>query len=175
MRALVQRVLSASVVVDGETVGAIGPGLLVLVGVHARDHEGTARWMAKKLAQLRVFADEAGKMNRALVDVGGEALVVSQFTLYGDAAKGNRPSYIDAAPPAHADPLYQRFAALLAAELGRPVPTGVFGADMKVSLVNDGPVTLWLERDGAADAPVAGGLGPHVPATPEGDAPAQKK
>jgi D-tyrosyl-tRNA(Tyr) deacylase len=175
MRALVQRVLSASVVVDGETVGAIGPGLLVLVGVHARDHEGTARWMAKKLAQLRVFADEAGKMNRALVDVGGEALVVSQFTLYGDASKGNRPSYIDAAPPAHADPLYRRFAALLATEVGRPVPTGVFGADMKVSLVNDGPVTLWLERDGAADAPVAGGLGPHVLVAPEGDAQAQKK
>jgi D-tyrosyl-tRNA(Tyr) deacylase len=143
---LLQRVSRARVTVGGEETGAIGPGLLVLLGVHASDGEEVAAWMARKIAQLRVFADAEGKMNRSLLDVGGGALVVSQFTLYGDAAKGNRPSYIDAAPPAHAEPLYERFMALLAGELGRPVARGRFGADMAVELVNDGPVTLWLER-----------------------------
>lgn len=146
MRALVQRVTRARVTVGGEETGAIGPGLLVLLGVHGTDDEAVAAWMARKLAQLRIFADDEGKMNRSLLDVGGEALVVSQFTLYGDAAKGNRPSYIDAALPAVAEPLYERFMVLLAGELGRPVARGKFGADMAVELVNDGPVTLMIER-----------------------------
>jgi len=143
---MVQRVLRAQVTVDGEVIGAIGPGLLVFLGVRASDDEAIAAGLARKIAQLRIFADAEGKMNRSLVDVAGEALVVSQFTLYGDSSKGNRPSYIEAAPPAFADPMYQRFMALLSGEIGRPVASGKFGADMKVELVNDGPVTLWLER-----------------------------
>lgn len=146
MRVLLQRVSSASVTVEGEVVGQIGRGLLLLVGIHGADTEAELAWMAKKCAQLRIFPDELGKMNRSVVDLGGEALVVSQFTLYGDTRKGNRPSFIDAGPPEMAASLCDRFTALLAAELGRPVPTGRFGADMKVALVNDGPVTLWLER-----------------------------
>lgn len=146
MRALIQRVRRARVTVGAEETGAIGAGLLVFVGVKAGDDEGTATQLAKKIAALRIFADEAGKMNRSLVDVGGEALVVSQFTLYADASKGNRPSYIDAAPPEVAAPMVERFIALLEAELGRPVARGRFGADMQVDLVNDGPVTIWLER-----------------------------
>ncbi len=147
MRALVQRVRRARVTVDGEETGAIGVGLLVLLGVRGSDGEAELDWMVNKIAQLRVFADDAGKMNRALLDVGGEALVVSQFTLYGDARKGNRPSYIDAADPAMAEPTYLRFCERLAVRLGRPVARGRFGADMQVELVNDGPVTLWLERE----------------------------
>lgn len=146
MRALVQRVARARVTVHGEETGAIGPGFLVLLGVHATDTDTVAAWMAKKLVQLRVFADADGKMNRSLLDVGGDALVVSQFTLYADSSRGNRPSYIDAAPPAVAEPLYERFMALMAAELGRPVARGRFGADMAVELLNDGPVTLLIER-----------------------------
>jgi D-aminoacyl-tRNA deacylase len=147
VRALVQRVKRARVTVSEETTGAIGPGLLILLGVHAKDTDETALWMAKKCAQLRVFADAEGKMNRSLLDTAGEALVVSQFTLYGDAKKGNRPSYIDAAPPAAAEPMVARFVELLAKELGRAVPTGRFGAEMQVELVNDGPVTIWIDRE----------------------------
>lgn len=146
MRALVQRVKRARVTVADDETGAIGPGLLILLGVHGTDTEAVAAWMARKVAQLRIFADDEGKMNRSLLDVRGQALVVSQFTLYGDAAKGNRPSYIDAALPAIAEPLYERFMDLLAAELGQPVGRGKFGADMAVELVNDGPVTLLIER-----------------------------
>lgn len=146
MRALVQRVLRARVTVGGEETGAIGPGLLILLGVHPKDTEQDAAWMAKKCAQLRVFADAEGKMNRSVLDTAGGALVVSQFTLYGDARKGNRPSYIEAAAPAIAEPMVERFVSLLAAELGRPVATGRFGADMQVELVNDGPVTIWIDR-----------------------------
>ena len=146
MIALVQRVARASVAVEGEVVGAIGPGLLVLLGVVHGDTEAEGDWLAARCAALRVFPDDAGKMNRSLVDTGGEALVVSQFTLAGDVSRGTRPSFVGAAPPALAEPLYRAFAARLSAALGRAVPTGVFGASMQVALVGDGPVTLWIER-----------------------------
>ena len=138
MRALVQRVSRASVAVDGRVAGAIGPGLLVLLGVTHADDEATADRLADKVRALRIFADAEGKMNEALGD-DREVLVVSQFTLYGDARKGNRPSYVAAARPEHAEPLYERFRARLDAA------GGVFGAHMEVALVNDGPVTLLLE------------------------------
>jgi D-aminoacyl-tRNA deacylase len=147
MIALVQRVSSASVTVSGEVTGQIGTGLLVLLGVHHDDTEREAVWLADKLVALRVFQDDEGKMNRSVQDVGGEVLVVSQFTLYGDVRKGTRPSYIQAARPETAEPLYERMVALLAERLGRSVPTGRFGAMMDVALVNDGPVTLWIERE----------------------------
>ncbi|GIV57844.1 MAG: D-tyrosyl-tRNA(Tyr) deacylase [Bacteroidetes bacterium] len=146
MVALVQRVREAHVEVDGEVVGRIGRGLLILLGVHTSDTEAEADWLAKKCAQLRIFPDEAGRMNRSVCDIGGEALVVSQFTLYGDARKGNRPSFVASAPPERAEPLYAYFTDRLAEHLGRPVPTGVFGAMMNVHLVNEGPVTLWVEK-----------------------------
>lgn len=150
MIALVQRVSEAAVSVEGRTTGAIGRGLLVLLGVRHDDTPAEAAWLARKCAALRLFPDEEGRMNRSLVDVAGEALVVSQFTLYGDARRGNRPSFVDAAPPEQAEALYEAFVAELAAHLGRPVPTGVFGALMKVYLINDGPVTLWVERRSSA-------------------------
>jgi len=146
MIALVQRVREASVTVDGNTVARIGPGMLVFLGVHQTDTETEGAWLARKCANLRIFADEEGRMNRALTDVGGETLVVSQFTLYGDARKGNRPSFIASAPPDIAEPLYEDFALRLSGHLGRPVPTGIFGAMMDVHLVNDGPVTLSVEK-----------------------------
>lgn len=145
MRLLIQRVARASVTVGGQVVGAIGPGLLILVGVMAEDTEEDMAWLARKAVQLRIFNDEQGVMNRSLRDVGGDALAVSQFTLYASTQKGNRPSYSGAAPPALAQPLYERFVAVLEAELARPVATGIFGADMKVELINDGPVTIWLD------------------------------
>ncbi len=144
MRAVVQRVSEASVVAEGQVVGAIGCGFLVLLGVTHGDGEAEAAWLARKVAGLRVFEDAAGKMNLSLADVGGAVLLVSQFTLYGDVRKGRRPSFIDAARPEHAAPLCDRFAALLRSE-GLAVATGVFGAVMQVHLVNDGPVTLWLD------------------------------
>ena len=137
MRALVQRVTRAAVQVDGETISAIGPGLLVLLGVTHDDDAATADKLADKVRALRIFADSDGRMNEPLGD--REVLVVSQFTLYGDARKGNRPSYVAAARPEQAEPLYERFRARLNA------PGGVFGADMQVEIVNDGPVTLLLE------------------------------
>ena len=139
MRALVQRVSRATVRVDGETVGAIGAGMLVLIGVTHDDDEAVCDRLADKVAALRIFADEEGRMNEAL-GTEREVLVVSQFTLYGDARKGNRPSYVAAARPEQAEPLYERFADRLGAQ------RGVFGAMMDVELVNDGPVTLILER-----------------------------
>ena len=139
MRALVQRVSEASVTVDGEEVGRIGPGLLVLLGVRRGDGDAEADRIAHKLLALRVFEDADGKMNLAVGEVGGEVLCVSQFTLYGDARKGNRPSFVDAAPPEEAEPLYERVRAATGAQ------GGVFGARMAVSLVNDGPVTLLIE------------------------------
>lgn len=145
MRVLVQRVSSANVVVNGDTTGAIGPGLLLLVGVTHDDTDAIEDRMADKIVKLRIFSDEAGLMNRSVADVGGEILAVSQFTLYADARKGNRPSYTDAARPEQASPAFDRFVAKLGERLGRTVPTGVFGADMRVSLVNDGPVTIWLD------------------------------
>lgn len=151
MRVLVQRVSRASVKVGGETVGAIGAGLLLFVGVTHGDDEAVASGFAAKVANLRVFDDEAGGLNRSALDLrdeGGDVgmLVVSQFTLYADVRKGRRPSFVDAAPPAAAAPLVARFASALA-ELGLPVAQGQFGANMAVSSVNDGPVTLWLDSD----------------------------
>lgn len=146
MVALVQRVKEAAVDVDGETVGAIGAGLLILLGVHTDDTEDEGAWLARKCAHLRIFPDEDGRMDRSVVDVGGEVLVVPQFTLYGDASKGNRPSFTAAAPPGPAKRLYERFVEQVGRELGGAIPTGVFGAEMDVRLVNDGPVTLWVEK-----------------------------
>jgi len=145
MRVLVQRVSAANVVVNGATTGAIGNGLLLLVGVTHDDSEAIEDRMADKIVKLRIFSDDAGLMNRSVLDVGGEILAVSQFTLYADARKGNRPSYTDAARPEQASPAFDRFVGKLAARLGKPVPTGIFGADMKVGLTNDGPVTIWLD------------------------------
>lgn len=150
MIALVQRVASASVRVADEVVGEIGSGLLVLLGVVGGDTEAEGNWLADKVARLRIFPDDDGRMNRSIQDVGGEALVVSQFTLAGDARKGTRPSYVRAARPEVAEPLYEAFAAALSAHLERPVERGVFGAKMAVALVNDGPVTLWIEREPTA-------------------------
>ncbi|MDH3495803.1 MAG: D-aminoacyl-tRNA deacylase [Gemmatimonadota bacterium] len=145
MRVVLQRAARATVTLDGRTVAAIGQGLVVLVGFTHADDATAADWMAEKIAGLRIFADRDGKMNRSLMDVGGALLVVSQFTLYGDARKGRRPSFVAAAPPDLAVPLYERFVAALRAQ-GLTVATGVFGALMAVELVNDGPVTLVLER-----------------------------
>jgi D-tyrosyl-tRNA(Tyr) deacylase len=145
MRVLLQRVTRASVRVGDRITGRIDRGYLLLVGLTHSDGEPALAWMADKVAGLRLFADADDKMNLSLADVGGALLVVSQFTLYGDAAKGRRPSFIDAAKPEVAIPLYERFIALLR-ERGIAVETGEFGAMMEVELVNDGPVTLWLER-----------------------------
>jgi len=143
----VQRVSSARVEIDGEVAGSIGRGLLVLLGVGQGDSEKQAHWLADKIAGLRIFEDEAGKMNLSVEEVGGSALVVSQFTLYGDCRKGRRPSFAGAAPPEEADRLYQVFVARLR-ERGLPVETGVFQAMMQVHLVNDGPVTVVVETEG---------------------------
>jgi len=145
MRALIQRAKRGEVRVAGTVIGKIGPGAVVLVGFTHTDGEEQSVWMADKIAGLRIFADDDDKMNRSILETGGELLVVSQFTLYGDAVKGRRPSFIDAARPEQAVPLYERFVALLR-ERGITVATGEFGAMMEVELVNDGPVTLWLER-----------------------------
>ena len=145
MRALVQRVNEASVTVDSETVGAIDQGVVVLVGVTHGDTEEEADWLARKIAGLRIFEDREGRMNVGLLDAGGEALVVSQFTLYADASKGRRPSFVDAAPPEIAEPLVEYFANALRG-YHVPVEEGVFGAMMMVEIHNDGPVTIMLER-----------------------------
>lgn len=145
MRALVQRVQSASVTVDDTITGQIGPGLLVLVCAMQDDTDDQAIWLAQKIAKLRIFSDDDGKMNRSLRDIGGSALVVSQFTLAADT-KGNRPGFSRAALPARGRALYEKFSAGLA-DTGIPIANGVFGADMKVALVNDGPVTIWLDTD----------------------------
>ena len=145
MRVVLQRVSRAAVRIDGQTVGEIGRGFVVLVGFAPADTEPALAWMADKIVGLRLFADADGKMNLPLGEVGGALLVVSQFTLYGDASKGRRPSFVDAAPPAQAEALYDRFVALLR-ERQLPVQTGRFGAMMAVDLVNDGPVTMILEK-----------------------------
>ena len=145
MRAVVQRVSRASVSVDGEVVGAIGPGVVVLLGVTHGDTDEPAEWLARKIVGLRIFEDAAGRMNAGLLDVGGEALVVSQFTLYADARKGRRPSFTDAAPPEVAEPLVACFVDRLSA-LGVSVQKGIFGTHMSVEILNDGPVTILLER-----------------------------
>ena len=145
MRAVVQRVTEAKVDVEGRTVGQIGPGLLILAGFHASDLEADLQKMAGKIARLRIFSDEAGKMNKSVQDIGGDVLAISQFTLYADLRKGNRPSFIEAAPPDQASAQYDLFCTCLEALLGKPVGRGVFGADMKVSLLNDGPVTIVMD------------------------------
>lgn len=145
MRVVVQRVRAASVAVDGDIVGKIGSGLLVLAGFEAEDNETDLEWMAGKIVRLRLFADENGVMNRSVLDAGGDILAVSQFTLYASVKKGNRPSWSRAARGEVSQPLFERFVAKLSAALGKAVPTGVFGADMQVSLINDGPVTLTID------------------------------
>ena len=148
MRAVIQRVTRASVTVEGRVAGEIGAGLLVLLGVSRTDNPETAAYLAEKIVNLRIFSDEAGKMNLSLLDVGGSALLVSQFTLYGDTRGGRRPSYIQAAPPEQASLLYEEFVRSIRS-LGVPVHTGVFQAHMQVELVNDGPVTILLDSEKA--------------------------
>ena len=145
MRAVVQRVSRAEVRVEEEMIGSCGTGVMVLLGVHAEDVEADADWLARKVAEMRIFSDEEGKMNRALTDFGGEALVVSQFTLHAKTKKGARPSFIHAARPETAIPLYERFVRQLEDHLKRPVATGRFGAMMEVDLINDGPVTITMD------------------------------
>ena len=145
MRAVVQRVKSASVTVDGSVVGAIEKGILILLGVEAGDTASDLEWLVSRLARIRIFEDENEKMNLSVRDVGGDALVVSQFTLFGSMKKGSRPSFNRAAVLAEAIPLYESFVAALSEVLGKPVPTGKFGAMMDVALVNDGPVTIVLD------------------------------
>ena len=145
MRAVIQRVSSASVTIGGQVKSSIGKGLLVLLGVGYEDGQEDIDWLVKKIAGLRIFDDEAGVMNRSVVDVEGEALVVSQFTLMASTKKGNRPSYIHAAGHEIAVPLYESFCSALSEAVGKPVGTGEFGADMKVALVNDGPVTICID------------------------------
>ena len=152
MRAVLTRVKSASVAIDGEVVGKIGQGFLILLGVGPEDNEQTCRYLAEKCLGLRVFEDENGKMNLGLEQVGGQVLVVSQFTLYGNCRKGRRPSFVEAAPPELGNALYEKFLAVCR-ELGYPPQHGQFGADMKVESVNDGPVTLILDTDQLMDTP----------------------
>jgi D-tyrosyl-tRNA(Tyr) deacylase len=146
VRAVIQRVTRASVTVEGRVAGEIGAGLLVLLGVSRTDNPESAAYLAEKIANLRIFSDEAGKMNLSLLDVGGSALLVSQFTLYGDTRGGRRPSYVQAAPPEQASRLYEEFVRTIRA-LGVPVQTGVFQAHMQIELVNDGPVTILLDSE----------------------------
>ena len=145
MRALIQRVSEASVTVNNEVIGAIDQGLLVLLGVGTDDEDSDLEWLAQKIANLRIFNDEDGKMNRSTVDVAGNFLVVSQFTLHASTKKGTRPSYINAARPELAEPMYERFCQQLAMISGRLVERGQFGAHMDVRLLNDGPVTIWID------------------------------
>ena len=146
MIALVQRVKTARVEVDNKVTGEIDKGVLVLLGIHTSDSVEELRWVAKKVVNLRIFPDDEGKMNRSLLDIGAEVLVVSQFTLYGDTKKGNRPSFVNSAPPAVAEPLYEQFIDEVNQWVAKPVATGVFGAMMDVHLINDGPVTLIVEK-----------------------------
>lgn len=145
MRVVVQRVRAASVTADGLETGRIGPGMLVLAGFEDGDAQEDIDWMVRKLVGLRIFSDAAGVMNRSVVEAGGEVLAVSQFTLYASVKKGNRPSWSRAARAEFSEPMFDKFVVALGAALGRPVPTGLFGADMQVSLVNDGPVTLAID------------------------------
>jgi D-tyrosyl-tRNA(Tyr) deacylase len=145
MRAVLQRVKRASVTVEGNITGAIEEGLLVLLGIEEADTLEDMNWLSGKLINLRIFNDEQGVMNRSLLEIGGGLLLVSQFTLFAATKKGNRPSYSRAAPPAIAVPIYEKMIELLSAELGKPIQTGVFGADMKVDLLNDGPVTIIMD------------------------------
>ena len=145
MRAVIQRVLESSVAIDGEIVSKIGPGLLVLLGIEDGDGSEDISWLTAKIAKMRIFSDDEGKMNLCVTDISGEIIVVSQFTLHASTKKGNRPSFLRAAAPAVSEPLYEQFCAAMETELGKPVGRGVFGADMKISLVNDGPVTILVD------------------------------
>jgi len=145
MRVVVQRVSKARVTVEGKKVSEIKNGLLILLGIENSDNQDDILWLSKKIANLRIFNDENGIMNRSLLEVGGQAIVVSQFTLHASTKKGNRPSYIKAAQPVVATPLYEDFVTIFQKELGQPVGTGIFGADMKVELLNDGPVTIVMD------------------------------
>jgi D-tyrosyl-tRNA(Tyr) deacylase len=145
MRAVIQRVLEASVTVAGKPISASGPGLLVLLGVAEGDDESDVIWLAPKIAKMRIFPDGEGKMNCSLIDTGGDVLVVSQFTLHASTKKGNRPSFIRAAGPELAEPLYEILCTALEMELGKPVGRGIFAADMQVALINDGPVTIVID------------------------------
>lgn len=145
MRAVIQRVLEASVTVEGELISKIGPGLLILLGVEEGDTAEDRDWLCGKVARMRIFGDAEGKMNLSVLETGGEIIVVSQFTLHASTKKGNRPSFLRAAAPAVSEPLYGEFCKALEAETGRPVGRGIFGADMKVALVNDGPVTILID------------------------------
>ena len=145
MRTVIQRVSQASVTVDGTISAAIGPGLLVLLGIEDSDTIEDIAWLSKKIVQLRIFNDEDGVMNRSLLETGGDLILVSQFTLHAATKKGNRPSYIKASKPEIAVPLYEKMIAQLEADLGKQIGTGIFGADMKVALLNDGPVTIFMD------------------------------
>lgn len=145
MRVLIQRVSESSVVIDGKTKSSIGKGLLILLGIENSDAEEDIDFLTKKIINLRIFDDENGVMNKSVMDIDGEIMVVSQFTLHASTKKGNRPSYIKAAKPDISIPLYEQFCETLSSIFGKPVQTGEFGADMKVHLVNDGPVTIWID------------------------------
>ena len=145
MRTLIQRVQHASVTIDGKIKSQIGNGMLVLVGIEDRDTQEDIEWLTKKIANLRIFDDENGVMNRSVIDVKGEVMVVSQFTLHASTKKGNRPSYIHASKPDIAIPMYEAFCTEMELQIGKEVQTGTFGADMKVELLNDGPVTIWID------------------------------
>ncbi len=145
MRAVIQRVQEAAVRIDGCTVSHIGPGLLVLLGVEEVDDQSDVEWLAAKVAKMRIFQDGEGKMNLSVTETGGKVLVVSQFTLHASTKKGNRPSFIRAAAPTHSEPLYEAFCAAIGRETAQPAMCGVFGADMKITLVNDGPVTIVID------------------------------
>ncbi|MEZ5328443.1 MAG: D-aminoacyl-tRNA deacylase [Verrucomicrobiales bacterium] len=145
MRALLQRVSEGSVTIDGKVTGKIGVGLVILLGIEEADDNSDVDWLVGKICRMRIFGDDDGLMNRSVQDIGGDALVVSQFTLHASTRKGNRPSFIKAARPEQAIPLYEAMITALSKELGRPVATGEFGADMNVALVNDGPVTIWID------------------------------
>lgn len=145
MRTVIQRVQSASVTIDGEIKSAIGKGLLIFLGIEDKDSEADIEWLVKKIVNLRIFDDENGVMNRSIIDVNGEALVVSQFTLHASTKKGNRPSYIKASKPEKAIPLYNEFCDEMSLALGKTIGTGRFGADMKVGILNDGPVTILID------------------------------
>ena len=145
MRAVIQRTLESSVTIDGIVVSSIGKGLMILLGIEEIDDASDVEWLGGKISKMRIFADPEDKMNLSVTDIGGEILVVSQFTLHASTKKGNRPSFIRAAAPGHSEPLYEAFCAAMEKEIGKPVARGVFGGDMKVALVNDGPVTIVID------------------------------
>jgi len=145
MRAVIQRVNDASVTIDGEVISSINKGLLILLGIESADTAADIAWLCPKIAKTRIFSDDDGKMNQSVTDISGEILVVSQFTLHASTKKGNRPSFLKAAPPNLSEPLYEGFCAAMESEIGKPIARGVFGGDMKIALTNDGPVTILID------------------------------